>query len=417
MESGIKRKLSTEPYKGVRDFYPEDMFVHNYILETMRETAERFGYLEYSASVLEPAELYEAKTSQEIVSEQTYTFIDRGERRVTLRPEMTPSVARMLAGRRRELALPLRLYSIPNVFRYERPQRGRLREHWQLNCDLFGVFGIEAEIEIITLADRLMQAFGAKKNDYEIRVNSRTLLMNTYRSLLKDGSEFPELLRLLDRKDKMESDTFLSAWQERFGAPFKDVEATDHPPLKELTEALTERNVDITFDPFLARGFDYYTDIVFEVFDTAPDNRRSLFGGGRYDRLLEIFDAEPLPAVGFGMGDVTVRDFLTTHNLMPAYRPSTDLFLATFDTSYIGAAQELAEFLREKGLRVAVNLLDKKVGDQVKTADKLHIPFILVVGENEMKTQTFKLKHLATTDEREVPREEIAPTIQKRIGA
>src|SRR3989344_4961550 len=154
-------KLSTEPYKGVRDFYPEDQFIQRYMFEHMARICELFGYEEYDASVLEPAELYRGKTSEEIVNEQTYTFTDRGLREVTLRPEMTPTFARMVAGRLRDMSLPVRWYSIPNLFRYERPQRGRIREHWQLNADIVGVPGIEADAEIIELAHAIMRALGA----------------------------------------------------------------------------------------------------------------------------------------------------------------------------------------------------------------------------------------------------------------
>src|SRR5579872_2116099 len=165
--------LSTQPYKGTRDFYPEDKRVQKYMFGVLRRVAEGFGYQEYDAPVLEPIELYMSKTSEEIVVEQTFVFTDRGGRTVTMRPEMTPTISRMVAGRRQELAYPLRWYSIPNLWRYERPQAGRLREHWQLNVDIFGVPGLEADHEIILVADKILKAFGAKKDAYTIRVNSR----------------------------------------------------------------------------------------------------------------------------------------------------------------------------------------------------------------------------------------------------
>src|ERR1035437_5168828 len=170
------KKLSTEPYKGVRDFYPADMAVQNYIFDIWKKTTESFGYEEYGASVLEPADMYKAKSGDEIVNEHTYTFIDRGEREVTLRPEMTPTVARMVAAKKRQLVFALRWYSIPNLFRYEQPQRGRVREHWQLNVDLFGIEGITSDVEVISLAYKVMKNFGAKDEEFEIRVNSRKLL-------------------------------------------------------------------------------------------------------------------------------------------------------------------------------------------------------------------------------------------------
>jgi len=248
-------KLGIDPYKGVRDFYPEDMVIQNYIFNVWHKTVKKFGYVEYSASLLEPTEIYTEKSGAEIVNEQTFTFTDRGNRSVTLRPEMTPTLARMIAARHRNLKFPLRWYSIPNLFRYERPQRGRRREHWQLNCDLLGIAGIEADKEIVSLAYTIMKEFGAKDEDFEIRINNA------------DIDNFKEMVP------------------------------------------------NLVFDPTLARGQTYYTGVVFEIFDISKENGRALAGGGRYDNLLEMFDVEPIPAVGFGMGDITLRDFLETHGL------------------------------------------------------------------------------------------------------
>src|ERR1035437_10853571 len=198
------KKLSTEPYKGVRDFYPADMAVQNFIFDTWKKTAESFGYEEYGASVLAPADMYKAKSGEEIVNEQTYTFTDRGKREVTLRPEMTPTVARMVAAKKRELVFPLRWYSIPNLFRYEQPQRGRVREHWQLNVDLFGLDGIESDVEVISLASQVMKNFGAKDEEFEIRVNYAGLLRFYLEGELKtDKSQTIPLIKLLDKRGKI----------------------------------------------------------------------------------------------------------------------------------------------------------------------------------------------------------------------
>ncbi|MEX0932431.1 MAG: ATP phosphoribosyltransferase regulatory subunit [Parcubacteria group bacterium] len=284
-------KLDTGPYKGVRDFYPEDMAIQNYIFDTWRKVSKDAGYEEYSASILEPAELYRSKTSEEIVSEQTFAFTDRGGREVVLRPEMTPTLARMVAGRRRDLKFPLRWFSIPNVFRYERPQRGRRREHWQLNCDLLGISGVEAEVEIITLANSIMKAFGAKNEDFSIRISSR--------KALPEGTDM-DVIRKIDKGEDVGI----------------DIQETEE--IQKIISMLSEAGIDnAVFDPKIVRGFDYYTGVVFEVFDTDAENNRSLFGGGRYDNLLEVFGVEPVPTVGFGMGDITLRDFLETHKLGP----------------------------------------------------------------------------------------------------
>lgn len=312
-------KLETTPYKGVRDFYPEDQLIQNYIFDVWKKTAESFGYQEYSASILEPVELYKNKTSEEIVNEQMFTFTDRGGREVALRPEMTPSLARMVAARRRNLKFPLRWYSIPNVFRYERPQRGRRREHWQLNCDLMGIADIEAEVEIISLAQTIMKAFGAKESDFRILINDREAPMKGLREKNKELTEEQEqrLLRLRDSKDKISEDDYLKGIREIVGENM-DIESEKSPKIETLINKIAEMDMkNVQFSPTLTRGFDYYTGIVFEVFDTSSENRRSLFGGGRYDNLLEIFDVDPIPAVGFGMGDITIRDFLETHKLKP----------------------------------------------------------------------------------------------------
>ncbi len=339
-------KLDTAPYKGVRDFYPKEQFIQNHIFNVWRKTVQSFGYEEYNASILEPSEIYKEKSGEEIVNEQTYTFTDRGGREVTLRPEMTPTVARMVAARRRELGFPLRLYSIPNLFRYEATQRGRLREHWQLNTDIFGISSIEADLETIQIAYKIMRTFGATDQDFEIRLN------------YPSGTE-------------------------------EDVQG--------VMTRLRERGIPNTiYDTTLARGQAYYTGVVFEFFDTNPENNRSILGGGRYDNLTELFGGEPLSAAGFGAGDVTMRDFLETHNLLPEYKPATFIYIAVLTHLEFGAAQELANELREADINVAIDWSERKVGDQIRAADKLNIPNIIVVGPDEAESKTYKLKNLKT---------------------
>ncbi|MEX0930348.1 MAG: histidine--tRNA ligase [Candidatus Paceibacterota bacterium] len=412
---------STDPYKGVRDFYPEDQFVQRYLYAIMRETAESFGYEEYDASLLEPAELYEAKSSEEIVNEQTYTFTDRGERRVTLRPEMTPTVARMVAKRRKELSMPLRWFTIANLFRYERPQKGRLREHIQLNADLFGLSGHEADIEIIELAAATLLNAGATVDDFTISISSRGLLNDLFELYGVDAETRPALTRLLDKKNKMDEKDFrdkasglLGERTDDFLATVSSAEATakmlgdDHKTLRELKELLTQLHdrgiTNAAILPTLVRGFDYYTGMVFEVYDTDPDNNRSMFGGGRYDNLLATFGAEPTPAVGFGMGDVTLYEFLASRDLIPAYRSNADLALCRVDDSAARDISALADRLRgEQGLHVRVDLTGRKIGDQINNADKAAIPFVICVGPNEIKSGEYTIKQLSTGAEKTVP--------------
>jgi histidyl-tRNA synthetase len=430
-----KIKLETTAYKGVRDFFPEDMFVQNYIFSVMKKVVEKFGYQEYSASVLEPANLYRAKSGEEIVNEQTYTFTDRGDREVTLRPEMTPTLARMIAARRRELPTPIRWYSIPNLFRYENPQRGRLREHWQLNVDLFGVKSVDADVEIISIVSEILRTFGLKDQDFEIRVNSRKIvnfILNEMFSLSE--ADAVTVSKLIDRKNKMSNTEFENKIKEimpemnnAFLTLLNSKNFTEfsreipegiviQESLKEISDLLGNlENLGITnvvFDQTIMRGFDYYTGIVFEVYDKSPDNRRAVFGGGRYDDLLSIFGSEKVPAVGFGAGDVIIRDLLETYNLMPKYKNPTELYICIANASAKGFAQDLAQTLREQGLNVAIDYTNKKVGDQIKYADKMKIPFITCLGDDEIATGQMKIKKLESGDEVILPEEKITNYIK-----
>ncbi len=271
------KHLSTDSYKGVRDFYPEDMAIQRYIFDTWSRTAESFGFERYDASVLEPSELYKSKgaENEEMVNEQTYTFIDRGEREVTLRPEMTPTVARMVAGRRRELSFPVRWYSIPNLFRYERPQRGRLREHWQLNCDIFGADDYTADVEIIALAHDLITNFGADNSMFEIRINDRTEMRKKYTEFgIADIEVQDAITRLNDRFYKISASEYKSALQEIVGdttivdAVYNLVSGKDTTDNNQVVDGLRALGItNVKIDRSIARGFNYYTGTIFEVFD------------------------------------------------------------------------------------------------------------------------------------------------------
>ncbi len=415
--------LSTQPYKGARDFYPPDKRAQKYLFGIWRRMVESFGYEEYDAPILEPLDIYLAKTGEEIVNEQTYAFEDRGGRRVVVRPEMTPTVSRMVAAQRQELGYPLRWYSIPNLWRYERPQRGRLREHWQLNVDLFGVDGIGAEYEMIALVDAIFKAFGAREDMYEIRLNSRKLTDAALKDYLKlNDTERQAVAKLIDRMAKMDRSTFLSKVDEVLGAKAKKAGAAErllgllessgleslpaelrtHPSVVELEQLLTRLRAggikNARFDIGIMRGFDYYTDIVLEVFDNHPDNIRSMLGGGRYDGLVGLFGVQPVPTVGFGWGDVTLMNFLQLHHLMPDLKPETDIYVVLAgDTA--AAAEQAVKDLRAKGLNVAVDLSGRKLGDQIKTAAKKDVGHVAIVGEDELKTGTLTLRDLATGEE------------------
>lgn len=412
--------LPTQPYKGARDFYPEDKRVQKYMFDVLRKSVEKFGYEEYDAPILEPLDLYLAKTGAEIVNEQTYAFEDRGGRRVALRPEMTPTVSRMVAARRQELAYPLRWYSIPNLWRYERPQRGRLREHWQLNVDLFGLSGIEADFEIIQVADSIFQAFHAKRSMYAIKLSSRKFinyLLNEY--FFFDAVQTQSVSKLIDRMHKMDRSDFLAQLdalctpsQREQGVVDKLVLVLDskrisdlpaelqtHHSLKQLEVLIHLFNKagvsNIEFDVTLMRGFDYYTDVIFEIFDTHEDNNRSMMGGGRYDGLVGLFGVEPVPTVGFGFGDVTLQNFLELHGLLPELRTPIHLYVILVGEVFKPAQLPITK-LREAGLNVAVDTSGRKIGAQIQAAEKKGIHYVLFIGENELNEDRYMLKNLHT---------------------
>jgi histidyl-tRNA synthetase len=403
------KHLSTDAYKGVRDFYPEDAAIQQYIFDTWAKTAESFGFERYDASILEPSDLYKAKgaENEEMVNEQTYTFNDRGDREVTLRPEMTPTVARMVAGRARALSFPLRWYSIPNCFRYERMQKGRLREFWQLNCDIFGTTDHTADAEMIALAYQLLIDFGATPDMFEIRVNDRRLMDRLYIALGVPEEVIPAITNLNDKRDKIDPQSYRTELKEILGGNGLLVEEIimmldNSDEQTDIVIALFELGItNVVFDKSLARGFDYYTGTVFEVRDTAPDNNRALLGGGRYDNLTGLFGGDPIPGIGFGMGDVTMRDFLETHKLLPAnlHKTTSTLVVIPADSSFNLEAQKVAKTVRESGMSVMTDIGTKKLGKKISDAADKGAQYIIVVGEDEVASQNFILKNLSTGKE------------------
>jgi histidyl-tRNA synthetase len=428
-------KLSTESYKGVRDFYPEDKAIQNYIFKIMSETVESFGYNQYDASVLEPYGLYKAKSGEEIVSKQSYNFIDKGGREVMLRPEMTPTVARMVAQKRKELIFPLRWYSIPNLFRYERPQKGRLREHWQLNVDIFGPDLPEADAEIVYVAYSIIKNLGLRDKNFEIRINDRKVMYDFFDFLELNKEKKHRVSKLIDRKDKIKRSEFKkeakqilkkktdllvkainSQTFEEFvkNCPKGTIKLEHQERFTEVIDSLKKLGIkNVRFAPSVIRGLDYYTSTVFEVFDIGGENNRAILGGGRYDDLVTIFGQEKISAIGFGMGDVTIKDILKTYGLLPKYQPKTDIYLALLNPNLFLEANKIARKIRKNGKNVEIDLSGKKIGEQIKLALKKNIPYIIFLGEDEVRNKKFKLKNLKTTKETVVKYSEIENKIQK----
>jgi histidyl-tRNA synthetase len=334
--------FSSQPYKGTRDFYPEDLAKRNYIFETWRKALRQNGFVEYETSLLENAELYIAKSGQELGGKQLYNFTDKGERFVALRPEQTPSLARLVANKFGELKFPLRWFSIPNCFRYEQPQKGRFREHWQLNVDIIGQEAGAVELEILNLLGELFKSFCATQQHFKIMYNHRHVLdqwiqknglsenKNLVYSVLDDWfkksleKNIEELKNPGDDAKVGISDEVLiqkivdltqktgQSWAE-----YLEI-ANTFPELKLVLGKINQIQPDLEYElnPCIIRGIAYYTGIVFEAFDKNPQNPRALFGGGRYDNLMELFGKES-PAIGFGWGDATMHEFLTNWDLYP----------------------------------------------------------------------------------------------------
>lgn len=402
------KSLSTDSYKGVRDFYPKDAAIQQYIFDTWSRTAESFGFERYDASLLEPSDLYKAKgaANEEMVNDQTYTFIDRGDREVTLRPEMTPTVARMVAGKHRELSFPLRWYSIPNLFRYERMQKGRLREHWQLNCDIFGTTDYTADVEVIALAYQCLIDFGAKPEMFEIQINDRAMMTRLYRALGIEDEMIPAITRLNDRRDKIDAQAYRTELKAIVGEGImveKIIMMLDHSDEQtDVVIGLAELGItNVVFNKSLARGFDYYTGTIFEFKDVSGENNRSLLGGGRYDNLTTMFGGDPISGIGFGFGDVTMHDFLETHKLLPEniHASGATVVVIPTDAEYNLTAQKVAKEIRDHGVTVATDIGTKKVGKKISDAADSGSKYIIVIGEDEVASQTFTLKNLKTSEQ------------------
>ena len=423
--------ISTQPYKGTRDFYPDDMRLRNWFFGKIRSALELASYEEYNGPMLESLDMYIAKSGEEIATKQTYNFADRGGRMVAIRPEMTPSVARIVAAKLGELNYPLKWFSIPNMYRYERPQHGRLREFWQLNVDIFGCDTYEADLDVIESAISVMRSFGADETMFKVRINNRRFFNDVIAAICSTDAEgAKKVSKVVDRKGKVERESYekdlfelgLNADQiAKIDALYtmNVHEATALCPdsvgsqeLVSLFEMLERTGLDkyCVFDFGIIRGLDYYTGTVFEVFDEAPENNRAMFGGGRYDNLVGMFAKNAkISGVGYGMGDVTLEDFLRTHDLIPdIYKSGVKVLVTRFDDVPYEKYLELAQSLRELGVTASVYVGSKKFGKQIDYAVKGHYSHVLIRGASEAESGTVKIKDLETREESTLTLSELA---------
>ncbi len=427
--------MATSPFArlpGFRDFPPEDLALRSHIFEAWRRVSRRYGFLEYDGPPLEPLELYVEKSGQEIVG-QLYAFTDKGERQVSLRPEMTPSLARILSERSRAMSKPIRWFTIPQLFRYERQQRGRLREHFQWNVDIVGEADVAADAEVLAVGIDALRELGLTASDFRARVSDRRLLS----AILSEGEgialeKVPAVFALVDKVERTERATLLAkASQEtgldaarvealldllsasdldRVAARYAHVEAVGGAlePLRAYVATLGAMGLGgfVEVDLTIVRGLAYYTGIVFELFDRRGD-LRAICGGGRYDRLLELVGGEPLPAVGFGMGDVVLGELLRERGLVPEYRRELEYFIVTVGEEQRGTALRLAHGLRDAGHSVAYALREQSVRKQLKAAAAEGARLALILGPDELARGTAMVRDMGTGEEREVAIEEL----------
>lgn len=426
--------LPTSPYRGTRDFLPAEMSVRTQVFHRLYEVIERYGFVRYDGPILEPVEIYEAKSGQEIVDRQLYTLTDRGGRRLALRPEMTPSVARMIAVNANRLQLPVRWYCHVNCHRYERPQRGRVREHWQINVDTFGSDSPNVETEIFELVHDLMAAVGATREMYVLRASDRVLLdailtqlvgipadqVRAVSSLIDRWAKYPreQLAEDADKIGVSAAQFGRLADTLRAGEELLTEVADDVLQRSQLAKILSGPGRDlVTFDPLIVRGFDYYTSTVFEVFDRDPANNRSLFGGGRYHDLVGLFSDKQIPGFGFGMGDVTLFDFLETHGLLPKPLPDADVVVIPSQPDLHDAAVTVARALRRDGWRTTVPLEPRKLGKEIGRAAKAGARVVVIIGPSDWETGDVVVRNMATGDQQAVPADSAGKTVAQFLGS
>ncbi len=433
-----------ETLPGFREFYPDDFAVRSFIFGQWRRTARAFGFSEYEAPLLEPLELITAKSGDEIVS-QLFNFEDKGGRAVTLRPELTPSMARMVGARANSLKRPVRWFAIGENFRYEKPQKGRLRSHFQFNADLLGEPGPSAEAEVIALLGQTLQRFGLGPEDFVIRLSDRTLWIAYLEALgLEDGARL-EVLGVIDKLERLEPEAAVK----QLAPHFSEGAATDF--LARVAELTSIRNLDtlekfltahaggdalaqrlaqwrnllglldsfgvgevVRIDLGIVRGLAYYTGFVFEAFQTVGKGR-ALAGGGRYDHLVEKLGGPALPAVGFGMGDVTLRDLLDERKLLPPLLEVADVFVIAAGEAARRQALGDVMRLRAAGYRTLYALKPTGFSKQLKQADQAGARLALIYGDEELAAGTVKVRHLAARREVPFPRSRLLEAVAQVI--
>ncbi len=399
--------MKWQALRGFRDFYPEEMALRRYIEGVWHDTARRAGFQEMDGPPLEPLELYKVKSGDAIVAE-LYAFCDKGGRDVALRPEMTPTLARMAGEKAAALPRPIKWYAVPQLFRYERQQRGRLREHIQWNVDIMGAREPAADAEIVWVAVEALRRLGLTEQDFVVRVNHRALVEQKLSDLGFDGDDVPTLLGAIDKhrlddEDIAEGDLAFLAHKKDEIAQLRGWLDEPAAPEGELGEffAACEDLGCVSFaqlDRRIVRGLAYYSGIVFEIWDR-KGKLRAIAGGGRYDSLIEKLGGPDLPALGFGMGDVVLSELLKDRDLLPDTPPRLDAYVVPIGDEAVAHARRLVRSLRDAGLKAEAPYRSMKVGKALKTADAAGARRAFLLGKEEIEQGKVKVKDLATGDE------------------
>ena len=407
----MSEKLSFEPPRGMRDFYPEDMVWRNKVFGAMRESAARYGFEPYDSCVVESYELLARKAGEE-VGEQIYHFFDKSERHIALRAEMTPTLARMVAQRQKELSFPLKWTTIAQCFRYERMTKGRKREHYQWNCDIIGEKSILAEVEVLGCACDALKRMGLKAEDFKVHVSSRKFLGELLEASGIGSAKHAQVFLALDKRGKM-PDPEIAAMLKDGGLSDDEVKATfaimdtkDCSRSPELAELFRLAELAgfadcLQFDIGVIRGLSYYTGIVFECFDTKGEFR-AIFGGGRYDNLLTTIGGEPTSAVGLGFGDVVVTELLKARLGGNAAKEKAGVAVGFMFDAEADAAVKLAAKLRAEGEQVDMALKPQKPKKFFSRADQSGAAKAVFLGPDDVAKGVARLKDLATREEREI---------------
>ncbi len=418
--------MSQGALPGFRDFYPEQLATRNYLMSVWRDVARRYGFVEYDGPPLEPLDLYTKKSGDEIVG-QLYSFTDKGDRQVALRPEMTPTLARMVAAKANAMRKPIRWFSVPQLFRYERQQKGRLREHFQLNVDIIGEASVAADAELLAVAIDVMRALGLKVQDVRARVSDRRLLTALLSHVGVKKAELPAVFSAIDKAgrepreatmekvDKAVASVDARRGVERLLRNSKDPDAIakEFGDAAEVAEQIAHMReylgfLDalgvgdwVDFDLSIVRGLAYYTGKVFELFD-AKGEFRAICGGGRYDDLLSTIGGVDLPALGFGMGDVVLTELLRARDLLPSAELATEYWVAADDESMLPDVMTVAGQLRAKSRSVEYALKPQTLARQLKTASTAGVKHVVLLRRDDYAKGNVTLKALADGSERSV---------------